>query len=840
MKKYTKSTLTLILVLSLSTLVMAQTRFKTLNYLYGISGTKILSGQHNDLKAFHGNPTGPSYWTDEVYKVTGKYPALFGVDFGFHGEASLRWAVTYEAEKQWNKGAVVNFMWHACPPTQSEPCNWDGGVKSSLTASQWTDLLTDGGALNIVWKNRIDLIAAPYLQYLEDKRVEVLWRPFHEQNQTVFWWNSGGAENTKALWKLTYDYMMNELGLTNLIWTWNVQDIHSSYQQYNPGDEYFDMAALDIYSGGFTDLSYYNALVAQAGGKPLGIGECFKVPTATVINNQPKMSFFMIWAYGLYENESGGTTNTVQQIMDTYNNPKVITLDEMPGWQSFCAYDGMVSSVPGRIEAEHFGICGEGISYSDSDTLNVPGYYRKDTGVDIDTTNAGGYCISDVVGGEWTEYPVHIDTTGTYTLEVAVASDMDDKKFHIEMNGTNITGSVDVPNTGGMQVWDTLRIPIDLLTSGPETLRLWMDTDGFSIDYMKFIMGNKSPHATITAPEDNAVYVDSSDVTISVEAGDPDGEITLVEFFNGSAKLGEVTSEPFEFIWEKVPVGQYSIAAVVTDNDGLGFVTDTVKISVRKPQGPFLGTPYAIPGKIECEDYDFGGEGVSFHELTPGNKFLVTYHGDDPVDVGPCGDEGGGFNIGDFQDGEWVNYTVNVAATGLYDIEFRYGTAMNGSSLSLSVDGDPFTGTVPTPNTNNWDSFVSIFLKGKSLTEGEHILTMHCVKGYQNVNWIRFTESVVGIDDEQADGSGVFKLHQNYPNPFTLSTTFSYQLSENCEVKLNIFDLMGKQVKNLVDREQNAGFHQIPFDAEELSPGVYIYRLESGEHIYQKQMLLMK
>ena len=137
----------------------------------------------------------------------------------------------------------------------------------------------------------------------------------------------------------------------------------------------------------------------------------------------------------------------------------------------------------------------------------------------------------------------------------------------------------------------------------------------------------------------------------------------------------------------------------------------------------------------------------------------------------------GGYNIGDFQDGEWVNYTVNVAATGLYDIEFRYGTAMNGSSLSLSVDGNPFTGTVPTPNTNNWDSFVSIFLKGQSLTEGEHILTMHCVKGYQNVNWISFTEFVVGIDDEQADGSGVFKLYQNYPNPFTLSTTFvtSYQ-----------------------------------------------------------------
>jgi hypothetical protein len=840
MKIITRISTTLIFVLFISSLVMAQTRFKTLNYLYSITGTNILSGQHNDLKAFHGNPTGASYWTDEVCKVTGKYPALYGADFGFHGQGSLRWSVTYEAEKQWNKGAVINFMWHACPPTQSEPCNWDGGVKSSLDASQWTDLLTEGGTLNAEWKHRIDVVVAPYLQYLEDKGVEVLWRPFHEQNQTVFWWNSGGAEKTKALWKLTHDYMMKELGLTNIIWTWDVQDIHSSYQQYNPGDAYFDMAALDIYSGGFTDLSYYNALVAQAGGKPVAIGESFKVPTSTVISNQPKMSFFMIWAYGLYEDENGGATNTVQQIVDTYNNPKVITLDEMPGWQSFCAYKGVVASVPGKIEAEDFGICGAGSSYADSDTLNVPGYYREDSGVDIDTMDAGGYYISDIVSGEWTEYPVHIDTTGTYALELAISSNMDDKSFHVELNGTDITGAIHVPNTGGNQEWDTLHIPLDVLTTGPKALRLMMDSGDFCIDYMKFIMGNKAPYGTITAPEDNTIFVDSSDVTISVDAGDPDGEVSLVELYTGSAKIGEVTSEPFDFVWEKVPVGLYSIAAVVTDSGGLSVVTDTVKISVRKAQGPFLGMPHAIPGKIECEDYDFGGEGVSFHELTAGNKFLVTYHGDDPVDVGASGDEGGGYNIGDFQDGEWVNYTVDVAATGLYDIEIRYATAMDGSSISLSVDGLNLTGTVPTPNTNNWDGYASVSVAGKSITRGEHILTMRCVKGYQNVNWLRFTNSAVGIFDEQPAGPAVYELSRIYPNPFNLFTTVAYQLAEPSRAELTVYDLLGTKVKTLVDEQQDAGFHQVSFQAENLAPGIYFVRLVVGRQIYQKKMLVMK
>jgi hypothetical protein len=830
-------TITLIFTLLASSIGTAQTRFKTLNYLYSISGTNILSGQHNDLKAYHGDPTGPSFWTDEVYKTTGKYPALFGVDLGFHGQSEKRWAVSYEAEKQWQKGAVISLMWHACPPTQTEPCNWDGGVKSSLDATQWTDLITDDGVLNTEWKTRIDNIAAPYLRYLEAKGVEVLWRPFHEQNQTVFWWNSGGAENTRALWKLTHDYMTNDLGLTNLIWVWDVQDIHSNYAQYNPGDAYFDMAALDIYSGGFTDLSYYSALLGEAGGKPVAIGECFKVPTSAVINNQPFMSFFMIWAYGLYEDENGGATNTVQQIRDTYTNPKVITLDEMPGWSSFCTYEDSVPALPGKIEAENFGICGAGVSYADSDSVNVPGYYRDDAGVDIDTMDVGGYCITDLVSREWTEYPVRIDTTGTYTLEMAIASDVDGSSFHIEEYGSDISAAILVPNTGGLQVWDTISIPLGVLSAGQKALRIVMDSGDFSIDYLKFIMGNKAPRGSISAPEDNTSYTESSDITLSVEALDPDGEIALVEFLNGSVKVGEVDTAPFDFVWENVPVGSYTLTAIVTDTSGLSIVTDPVKISVLEMQGPFLGSPHSIPGLIECEDYDFGGEGVSFHELTPGNKFLTAYRGDDPVDVGGTSDEGGGFNIGDFQDGEWLNYSIDVAETALYDIEFRYGTDMDGSSLSLVIDGFAGLGTISTPRSGGWDVYTSTSLMGKSLSEGEHILTLRCVKGYQNVNWMNFTKSPVGTDAAQAIVSS--QILSIYPNPFRHSAMINFQLAENTDVELRVHDILGAQVKTLIDQQQDAGMHQLSFDRVDLAPGVYFISLKAGQQVSQRKMILM-
>src|SRR5687768_12487248 len=106
-------TIGIFFLLCVCTNAHSQTQFKSLNYLYSISGTKTLSGQHNDQK----DGTGAATYTNRVFSITGKYPALYSADFLFHGNNQMRWDITYEAERQWNAGAVVNIMWHACPPT---------------------------------------------------------------------------------------------------------------------------------------------------------------------------------------------------------------------------------------------------------------------------------------------------------------------------------------------------------------------------------------------------------------------------------------------------------------------------------------------------------------------------------------------------------------------------------------------------------------------------------------------------------------------------------------------------------------------------------------------------
>ena len=302
------------------------TPFKTLKYLYTLSGTKTLSGIHNREP----NVT-PATWTNRIFTTTGKYPGMWSGDFLFQADnINNRQIMVDEAVNQYKKGVMVNLMWHSCNPALAQPCGFDSnGVLSKLTDAQWTELTTDGTAMNTKWKGLVDEICV-YLQQLKDKNIEVLWRPYHEMNQGSFWWGGRpGANGTRKLYQMLHDYMTNTKKLTNLVWVWDMQDFGSladDMNSYNPGDAYWDIAALDIYDGSGYSKAKYDIMVAAAKGKPIAIGECDKLPSADVLYTQPKWTFFMSWSELTYEK------NTDAQIQALYNSPNVVSLDKMPGW----------------------------------------------------------------------------------------------------------------------------------------------------------------------------------------------------------------------------------------------------------------------------------------------------------------------------------------------------------------------------------------------------------------------------------------------------------------------------------------------------------------------------
>lgn len=97
---------------------------------------------------------------------------------------------------------------------------------------------------------------------------------------------------------------------------------------------------------------------------------------------------------------------------------------------------------------------------------------------------------------------------------------------------------------------------------------------------------------------------------------------------------------------------------------------------------------------------------------------------------------------------------------------------------------------------------------------------------------------VVGVDDDIVANN--FNLEQNYPNPFNPSTTINYTLAERSAVSLKVYDVLGNEVANLINASQEAGKHSVTFDASNLSSGLYIYTLNTGNFISSKKMMLLK
>ena len=85
-----------------------------------------------------------------------------------------------------------------------------------------------------------------------------------------------------------------------------------------------------------------------------------------------------------------------------------------------------------------------------------------------------------------------------------------------------------------------------------------------------------------------------------------------------------------------------------------------------------------------------------------------------------------------------------------------------------------------------------------------------------------------------------YRLEQNFPNPFNPSTTISYRLPTQCQVTLKVFDVLGREVATLVSQVEEPGYKSVNFDASGLSSGMYYYRLQAGNFVETKKLLLMK
>ena len=159
--------------------------------------------------------------------------------------------------------------------------------------------------------------------------------------------------------------------------------------------------------------------------------------------------------------------------------------------------------------------------------------------------------------------------------------------------------------------------------------------------------------------------------------------------------------------------------------------------------------------------------------------------------------------------------------------------------MSPTPNGQPFTiglnETKDFPQTINlepiWDA--------DSLSVVVFVQSTGAMTVYQSES-INYNElSVTGVGNEISEVSD-FKLEQNYPNPFNPSTTISWQSPKGSHQTLKVFDLLGREIATLVDEYKPAGSYKVEFTSIGLTSGIYFYKLQAGNFIETKKMILMK
>ncbi len=164
------------------------------------------------------------------------------------------------------------------------------------------------------------------------------------------------------------------------------------------------------------------------------------------------------------------------------------------------------------------------------------------------------------------------------------------------------------------------------------------------------------------------------------------------------------------------------------------------------------------------------------------------------------------------------------------------GTSIAGKLVEIYCDcydqGQVFLGTTTTDDAGNWTY---------SLSDEPPLANITALARDENGNTSEFSTPIkVGVDDFVNSQPVVFKLEQNYPNPFNPTTRINFSIAKQTQVALKVYNVLGKEISTLIDRQILPGEHNVTFNGFGLAPGIYFYAITAGDFVETKKMVFVE
>ena len=343
---------------------------KLYNFLVNNFGKKTISGvMTGNMDAYTMGDATQHEDVQAVFKAGGKYPALVGVDLmnatGANKDDS--WFKQYTekavdiAKSIWAKGGIPAFTWHWRPGDEVE--FYVKGAHDTYTEFDFTEAFVKGttswDTLSTAYKalvGDIDAVSQIFLDLQKDGAAAI-FRPLHESGGNWFWWSTHTGKQFAALYQLVYERMVFKNGVNNLIWVFNPQD--ASKISWTPGETHYDVLSVDIYNNANDHQSNSAAFVdfTNKGGtnKILALSENGPIPDVDKMYDEgATWSWWMPW----YESPSwsgGYVSQTAASVWQkNLADDRIITLDEMPGWDKYTDAAAATKVCPTATEGSNF------------------------------------------------------------------------------------------------------------------------------------------------------------------------------------------------------------------------------------------------------------------------------------------------------------------------------------------------------------------------------------------------------------------------------------------------------------------------------------------------------
>lgn len=248
---------------------------------------------------------------------------------------------------------------------------------------------------------------------------------------------------------------------------------------------------------------------------------------------------------------------------------------------------------------------------------------------------------------------------------------------------------------------------------------------------------NQAPVAN--AGSDKSITLPVNSLTLTGSGTDTDGSVVSYAWtkLTGPATFSITSASAASTTISALVQGVYTFQLKVTDNNGAS-ATDVVQVTVNGTTNtPYSGTPLPIPGTIEIEDYDNGGQNLAYYDATTGNSGGI-YRPSEDVDL-QTATEGTAF-MGWTNDNEWTKYTVNVAAAGTYTLVARVSTFSSIAACRVEMDGVTIA-NISVPSTGGYQNWQNVTISNIPLTAGIKVMRFYVTVGGFNITRLIFTQS---------------------------------------------------------------------------------------------------